>query len=186
MLEAWSDGRKCRRQPMDEVEADVASASHPLRETSTPISIERFMGRWFVLAQIPTFIDRGASHSVEEYVWNAAKQRIEVTFRYRAAGATSTSTLLQRATVTNPPINTRWSLSPKVAGVFLPLNAAYLVLDCAEDYSSCIIGVPDRSLMYVMARQPDVVSMADLDRLLDKCRRSGFDMSKVERIQHGS
>ena len=39
-------------------------------EMSAPIEVARFMGRWFVVAQIPTPFDRGAKNSVEDYAWN--------------------------------------------------------------------------------------------------------------------
>ena len=47
----------------------------------------------------------------------------------------------QRAYVANAS-KTRWAVSPKVGGVFLPLGLGYLVVDCADDYSTTIVGAP--------------------------------------------
>lgn len=65
-LDDWSHGRRA-------AEADEAAAlalRRPLAEMSAPIEVARFMGRWFVVAQIPTPFDRGAKNSVEDYAWN--------------------------------------------------------------------------------------------------------------------
>jgi len=101
----------------------------------------------------------------------------------RRKGSTSVTTLLQRAYLQNPPVNSRWSLSPKLAGVYLPLALPYLLVDVDTAYSATIIGAPDRSIMYLMARTPSV-DEAQLRGLLDKVRRLGHDMSKVELVAH--
>jgi lipocalin len=54
--------------------------------------------------------------------------------------------------VKNPPLNTHWAIDPKVLGVYLPLHLSYLVLHVASDNSFCVVGVPDRSYLWVMTR----------------------------------
>lgn len=40
-----------------------------------------------------------------------------------------------------------------MARMFLPVSLTYLVVDCnTVDYSTTIIGVPDRSYVWIMAR----------------------------------
>merc|ERR1712186_24594 len=94
-------------------------------------------------------------NSIEDYYWDPVKKRIQVVFRMQSAVDSTPTFVLQRATISNKETNTRWSLCPKL-GVYLPLGIAYLVIDCAEDYSTCIIGVPDRSYLWIMARTPDI------------------------------
>jgi len=66
-------------------------------------------------------------------------------------------------------------------GVFLPLRIAYLVADCAEDYSTTIIGVPDKSYIWIMARTP-TVDQATYDALLAKARSFGYNTSSILRV----
>jgi len=178
-LDEWSTGRR----PAAEAEAEALALRSPLKESASPVDVARFMGRWFVLAQIPTPFDRGASDSVEDYSWNQVEQRIEVAFGMKRRGSTAATTILQRAYLQNAPVNSRWALSPKLAGFYLPLALPYLLVDVDPEYSATIIGAPDRSLMYVMARTP-AVDEAVLRGLLDKVRRLGHDMSKVELVAH--
>jgi len=187
-LDAWSNGR---RSEVPAAEAGMLARATPLKESQKPIEISRFMGKWYVVAAIPTMFDRGVVNEVEEYSWNEAKQRIEVHFTMQAGFDAPVKAIAQRATIVNGAptpdaptgINTRWALSPRLGGVWLPFGLAYLVVDCAPDYSTTIIGVPDRSVLYVMARTPQLDD-ATLEPLLDTCRRSGFDMSQVVRVEH--
>ena len=55
--------------------------SEPLR-TVEHIDITRFMGRWYVIANIPTFIEKGAHNAIELYTWNGEKDRIDIDFRF--------------------------------------------------------------------------------------------------------
>ena len=66
---------------------------------------------------------------------------IDVSCTLQSAVSAPSSEYKQRAYVSNPN-NTRWSLNPKAAGVYLPLGLAYLVVHCAEDYSATIVGAP--------------------------------------------
>jgi len=187
-LETWSNGK---RTEVPSCEAGMLARVAPLKESATPIDIQRFMGRWYVVAAIPTMFDRGVVNEIEEYTWNEQKQRIDVHFTMQSTFDAPVKAIAQRATIVNGAptadapngINTRWSLSPRLGGVWLPLGLAYLVVDCAADYSTTIIGVPDRSVLYVMARTP-VIDEAVMRPLLDTCQRSGFDMSQVVRVAH--
>ena len=43
------------------------------------VDLERFMGDWYVIANIPTFIEKGAVNAVESYELDS-KGRINTTF----------------------------------------------------------------------------------------------------------
>eukprot|EP00966_Prymnesium_polylepis_P198573 4602111-Prymnesium_polylepis.1 len=61
----------------------IVMGLEPLRESATPIDIERFMGRWYVQAAVPTVLDRGACNAIEDYSWNPQDGCIDVTFTMR-------------------------------------------------------------------------------------------------------
>ena len=41
-------------------------------------------------------------------------------------------------------------------GGYVPLNLGYTIAHCAPDYSTTIVGLPDRSNAWIMAREPAV------------------------------
>eukprot|EP00622_Pseudochattonella_farcimen_P007731 FR743789.1.p1 GENE.FR743789.1~~FR743789.1.p1 ORF type:complete len:122 (+),score=7.74 FR743789.1:1-366(+) len=116
------------------------------------------MGRWYVAGGILTYFERGAKNCIEDYEWDAKNQTIGGSFKMQTPGSDKTTELLQRAKVVNEAA-TQWSLSPKV-GVYLPLGITYLVLDCAPDYSYTVVGVPDRSYIWIMGREQQMDAKA--------------------------
>lgn len=177
-LEVWSgDQRPGGLADKAELrEAAALARATPLAAMEQYVDIGRFMGRWYVIANIPTFFDRGTANNIEDYAWDEAQNVVNVTFSSSNAALTKTTQLLQQATIRNAA-NTEWAISPKV-GVVLPVKLAYLIVDCAEDYSTCIIGVPDRSYVWVMARTPRV-EPAVMQALVTKVQLSGYDVAKL-------
>lgn len=55
----------------------------PPIETAARVELERFMGDWYVIANIPTYIERGAHNAVESYRRNDDGS-IDTTFTFRA------------------------------------------------------------------------------------------------------
>lgn len=148
-LDHWANGR---RPPLAEC-VRLADLELPLKPLQRSVSTTRFMGKWHVLAVIPTPFEVGASNGIETYTYDETKGVIDVAFEMAGVGGKSPSTIKQRATVTNAPLSSQWAICPQVAGIYLPLNLTYLIIDVAEDYSTCMIGVPDRSYLWVMTRQ---------------------------------
>lgn len=146
-LELWANNNR----PTPEESAVVAALEKPLKATSKAVQTERFMGDWNVLAMIPTIVETSVTNSIEKYEWNEAEKTIRIKFNYVVKDSTQSTNFSFKAKLANPPVNTHWSLSPKV-GIYLPLNLSYLILDVADDYSYSIIGVPDRSYVWVMIR----------------------------------
>ena len=44
----------------------ACSSTRPI-DTVQQVDLERFMGDWYVIASIPTFLERGAHNAVERY-----------------------------------------------------------------------------------------------------------------------
>ncbi len=80
------------------------------------------------------------------------------------------------ATVFNTVTNTEWRMQ-----FIWPLSSAYLITHIENDYSRTIIGVPDRSYIWIMSRTPDIDD-AEYQRLLDIAANSGYDTARIQRI----
>jgi apolipoprotein D and lipocalin family protein len=75
--------------------------------------------------------------------------------------------------------NTEWALSPKLGLFYIPIGIPYLILYCEEDYSSCIIGVPDRSYVWIMTRTKGAVEDEVREKLMKNAEELGYDASKI-------
>jgi dehydrogenase/reductase SDR family protein 12 len=148
-LDRWSRGD---RPTLEEIELNIAKKL-PLQPMKGSIDIEGFMGDWHVLANIPTYPEIGAANGTEKYTWDAEKQAVRICFEFLPKGSKKTSEARMKGAVVNAPANTQWALDPKILGIHLPLGLTYLVLDLAEDKSYTIVGVPDRSYIWIMTRE---------------------------------
>jgi apolipoprotein D and lipocalin family protein len=78
--------------------------------------------------------------------------------------------------VHNHETNAEWRMQ------FLwPFKAAYLIVYLDDDYQRTIIGVPDRSYVWIMSRDPEL-NDAEYQGLLGEVTRLGYDSAKVQRI----
>jgi apolipoprotein D and lipocalin family protein len=60
-------------------------ASHPPMKTVDYVDLPRFMGDWYVIANIPTFIEKNAHNAIEDYRLNEDGS-VATTFTFFEAG----------------------------------------------------------------------------------------------------
>jgi len=180
-LEAWANGE---RPSSDELKAtgDAVMAGEVARKgkcqpLNRKIDLQRFMGKWYIIGSIPSFLDRNSANGVEEYAWNAEKQRIDVTFTYMSRDLKKTHVTPQKAKPANEE-NTLWDL--KVELGIVPLNLSYVIIACdTTSYSTCVVGDPGRNVLYLMARTP-AVDAAVYDSMKLEAEAAGYDRFKIE------
>jgi apolipoprotein D and lipocalin family protein len=148
----------------------------PLRALDRPIDLERFMGDWHVIAHIPTFIEKRAHNAVERYRL-ADDGTIPTTFVFHQGGPDGPlKTYRPRGFVHNPGINTEWRMR-----FVWPFKAAYLIVYLDDGYETTIIGVPDRSHAWIMARAKTLPE-ARYNDLVAFLADTGHDVSKLRRV----
>lgn len=143
-----------------------------------PIDLERFMGRWHVIAHVPYFAERGHVQSTDTYTLRS-DGKIAVHYEYRTGFAQPERSLDSVATVNAGSGQRDWT-----TWFFRVIPTRYRVLEVAPDYSWALIGYPGRKLAWVFARQPRMgeVLYADLSARLV---RHGIDPTTLRRIpQH--
>ncbi len=143
-----------------------------------PVELDRFMGEWYVIANIPTPFVKDAYNAVQNYVLNADGS-ISTTFTYREGGFDGkTKTLKPKAYVNDDPSHASWGLQ------LGPIFAEYLIAYVSPDYSEAVIARSNRDFVYILARTP-AIPEADYDRLVAKIVAWGYDTEKLEKVpQH--
>ena len=90
----------------------------------------------------------------------------------------------KHAQVLNAPTNTEWQLSVKLG--FVPITLPYFIVYCADDYSTCMVGGPDRSPLYIMARTPSITKLS-YDSLLNRAEALGHERPLIKLVpQHAA
>ncbi len=152
------------------------AASEPLRALDRRVELERFMGDWYVIAHIPTFIEKDAFNAVERYEM-AGDGSIATTFTFNRGGFDGPlKTYHPRGFVHNRATNAEWRMQ-----FIWPFKAAYLITYLDDRYETTIVGVPNRSYAWIMARTKTIpdAQFARLERVLAD---SGHDLTKLRRV----
>jgi apolipoprotein D and lipocalin family protein len=154
------------------------AARGPQLATVPEVDLERFMGDWYVIAHIPTFIESNAFNAIESYELNG--DRIETTFSFRYKGFDGPEKQYQpNAIVEDTQSNAVWGMQ-----FVWPFRSDFRIVYLDEDYGTTIIGRNKRDYVWIMARKPDlsdreyealvqqVASMAELRRVPQRWQTS--------------
>jgi apolipoprotein D and lipocalin family protein len=153
-----------------------ATPSRPVKAVDF-VDISRFMGKWYVIANIPTFIEKGAHNAVETYTWNSKEDRIDVKFEFKKDSFEGDKKIYyQKAFIHNKTTNSEWRIQ-----MFWPLKFPYLVMDLAEDYSYTVIGVPNRSYIWIMAKTPNLPDET-YQTILKRIKEQDYDLSLIQKV----
>ncbi|MBM3344751.1 MAG: lipocalin family protein [Betaproteobacteria bacterium] len=156
----------------------AACQSTPLAPMPTvaKVDLARFMGDWYVIANIPTFIEEGAHNAVETYRLDSDGS-IATTFTFRAGKFDGeVKRYNPRGFVLDTSTNALWGMR-----FVWPIKADYRITYLADDYTQTIISRQKRDYVWIMARTP-VIAEADYQRLLNIVAAQGYDINKVRRV----
>ncbi len=154
----------------------ACAGNQPPLATVDQVDLERFMGDWYVIANIPTFLEKGAHNAVESYELEP-DGTIATTFVFRKDGFDGEEKVYRpKGFVTNTDTNAVWGMC-----FVWPIKADYRIVFLREDYSLTVIGRNKRDFVWIMARTP-TISDEDYQQMLELVESMGYDMSKVEKV----
>ncbi|MDI1253410.1 lipocalin family protein [Thermomonas sp.] len=140
------------------------------------VDLQKFMGDWYVIANIPSYPEREAYNAVESYVLQP-DGRIETTFRFRKGGFDAPVKIMHPVgRVVAGTNNAVWDMQ-----VFWPIKAEYVIVGLNDDYSQTIIGRSKRDYAWVMARTP-TISEQDYQAALSKLKVLGYSLDKLRKV----
>jgi len=174
--------------PPPKLATDAQGMKEPLQSMDKYMDLQKFMGTWYVIGNIPIpVVEVGLHNATEIYDWNEEKQRIDVTYKYtkpnKAGKQSKVQQFMQKCVVVNKQTNAEWKLTPKFGPFYAPITLPYLVLDCADDYSHCTIGLPDRTLVWFMARKA-TIEPGLFEEKKKMIEGFGYDMKKFNTCPH--
>ena len=153
----------------------ACSTSTPIR-TVPKVDLERFMGDWYVIANIPTFIESKAHNAVESYELVSDKQ-VATTFRFNQGSFDGpVKTYRPTGFVSDDPSNAIWGMQ-----FIWPIKADYRVIYLNEDYTQTVIGRNRRDYVWIMARTPSIPA-ADYAAIIDLVTDQGYDAAKIRPV----
>lgn len=140
------------------------------------VDLKRFMGDWYVIANIPTFIEKGAHNAVERYEL-APDGTIATTFLFRHGSFDGEPKAYHpRGFVLDRQSNAVWGMQ-----FVWPIKADYRIVYLSPDYDLTIVGRQRRDYAWIMARTPEI-SATQYQAMLEILSAEGYDVAKVERV----
>jgi apolipoprotein D and lipocalin family protein len=140
------------------------------------VDLARFMGDWYVIANIPTPIEKGAHNALESYRL-AADGTIETTFTFRAGDFDGKpKRYTPRGYVLDHKSNAVWGMQ-----FIWPLKSDYRIAYLAPDYSQTVIARTKRDYLWIMARAPQLPD-PDYRRILEFVAAQGYDNTRIRRV----
>ena len=147
----------------------------PLR-TVPSVDLERFMGDWYVIASIPTFLERGAVNAVESYRLDA-DGTVATTFTYRKGGVDGPEKrMTPRGFVLDRATNAVWGMR-----FVWPVKADYRIVYLDPGYTQTVVAREKRDYAWIMARSPEIPE-ADYQSLVRLLADQGYDTAKVRKV----
>ena len=149
---------------------------HAPMATVDYVDIDRFMGDWYVVANIPTFLEKGAHNAVETYSRNEDGS-IATTFTFRD-GSFDGELKEYNPTgfIEDTQTNALWGMQ-----FIWPIKADYRIVYLDDDYTKTVIAREARDYVWIMARKPQLT-----DREYENIRQFvagiGYDISKLNRV----
>ena len=160
----------------------ACAASTTKRQNLAPLQVQahvdlkKFMGRWYVIANIPYRAEAGKVGSYVEYRPRSDGRMDDLYFFRKKNFDQKQEQWSGVAWVIDRQSNARW-----LAQFIWPFKFDYLILATAPDYSWALVGHPSRDLVWVFARQA-AMDDARYQQLRSKLAAMGYDEKRVLRV----
>lgn len=128
----------------------ACSSQQPMA-TVDKVDLPRFMGDWYVIANIPTFLEKDAFNPVESYALNE-DGTIATTFTFNVGAFDGEEKVYHpQGFIRNSDTNAEWGMQ------FLwPIKADYRIVYLDKDYQYTVIGRNSRDYVWIMARSAQI------------------------------
>ena len=154
----------------------ATTPSGPPLRTVDYVDLDRYMGRWYVIANIPYFLEKGKVASYDTYTRRPdGKLGNDFTFRKGNFDAPE-KTWNGVGEIVNTETNAEW----KIQFVW-PISSTLLVLELDPDYQWAVVGTPNRSLLWILGRDRQM-SDQTYQMILNKIAAQGYDPATIAKV----
>ena len=140
------------------------------------VDLPRFMGPWYVIGVIPTFIEKDIYNAIESYEL-APDGTIKTTFTLNKGGFDGERKVYTpRGFVVPGTNNAIWGMQ-----FIWPIKAEFVISHLDADYTETIIARSARDYVWIMARTPSLPD-TEYSAILKKLADLGYDTSRIEKV----
>jgi apolipoprotein D and lipocalin family protein len=152
------------------------------------VDLNRYMGDWNVIANIPNFIEKDCVSSVESYALRE-DGKIDNWFVCKKSDGNVTkltSLAWVHDTKTQAEWRVRFNLNTFLGKIPIPFHFRYYVIDLdSKNYTYTVVGHPSRNLLWIMARDRTIDENI-YKKILSTIKDQGYDISKIIKLDQSS
>jgi apolipoprotein D and lipocalin family protein len=150
-------------------------------QTVSQVDLPRYMGDWYVIANIPYFAEKDCVDSIESYALRSDGNIDNwFTCRKKSFGAPLKRKANALAKVDDKSTNSTWSVR------FLKIiSVKYLILDLDPNYQWVAVGHPSHRYGWIMSRQK-TLDESTYQAILGRLTQQGYDPAKFEKVPQRS
>jgi len=146
--------------------------------TVDKVDLNRFMGDWYVIASIPTFIEKDAFNAMESYRIDD-DGTVAATFRFNKGSLDGpVKEYHPRGFIQDKQSNAVWGMQ-----FIWPFKAEYRIIYLSKDYSQTIIGRTKRDYVWIMART-NTIPNTDYERIVKFLKEQDYDTNNLRVVPH--
>ncbi|MFC1880580.1 lipocalin family protein [Thermodesulfobacteriota bacterium] len=146
--------------------------------TVSNVDLDRFMGDWYVIASIPTFIEKDAFNAIESYRLDD-DGTVATTFKFNKGSLDGPLKQYNpRGFIRDKQSNAVWDMQ-----FIWPFKAEYRIIFLSEDYSQTVIGRTKRDYVWIMARKK-IIPDEEYEKLLQFLRDQDYDLNNLRVVPH--
>jgi apolipoprotein D and lipocalin family protein len=140
------------------------------------VDLQRFMGPWYVIGVIPTFIEKDIYNAIETYAL-APDGTIKTTFTFNQGAFDGEAKVMNPKGFVIPGTNNAiWGMQ-----FIWPIKAEYVISHVDAGYTETIIARSARDYVWIMARTPTIDDQR-YTALVKKVADMGYDLSKLVKV----
>jgi apolipoprotein D and lipocalin family protein len=137
------------------------------------------MGDWYVIASIPTIIEKDAYNAIESYQLED-DGTVATTFRFNKGRPDGPlKEYHPRGFIRDKKSSAVWGMQ-----FIWPFKAEYRIIYLSKDYSQTVIGRTKRDYVWIMARSNTIPSV-DYGKIIKFLQAQEYNISDIRKVPHG-
>ncbi len=156
--------------------AGVMAADLPPVKPVASVDLPRFMGKWYVIGNIPSWQEKEAFNATETYTLDP-DGKIDTIYHYRKGSFDSKlKDITSTGFVREGTHNAVWGVQ-----IIWPIKAQYKIAYLKDDYSQTIVARDKRDYVWIMARTP-TIPPADYDAMVARVKAMGYELKDLRKV----
>ncbi len=153
----------------------AALINNVIAQNVKSVDLNKYSGKWYEIASIPSPLDKNWSYVTESYTVNK-KGNIDIYTTYKTEHSAKEKVLRSKGFPVKGSNNVMWKVQ-----ILWPFKADYLIEELDDNnYSYVVIGHPKRKYLYIMNRS-GIMGNIQYSEIAERCAKKGYDISKLRK-----